>query len=77
MGIVRTVLMLYVYILVASALLSWFPSNGGPLDSVKRVLSRVTEPVVGPVRRALPSTGGVDFSVMLVTIVLIFLARSI
>ncbi len=77
MGIVRNLLLIYVYILVATALLSWFPSNGGPLDSVKRVLRLVTEPVVGPVRRALPSTGGIDFSVMLVTIVLLFVARMI
>ena len=77
MNLVRTALMIYVYILVATALLSWFPSNGGPLDSVKRALHLITEPVVGPVRKALPSTGGIDFSVMLVTIVLLFIARMI
>jgi len=77
MGLIRTVLMIYVYVLVATALLSWFPSNGGPLDAVKRVLRQITEPVVGPVRKALPSTGGIDFSVMLVTIVLLFIVRII
>jgi YggT family protein len=77
MGLIRTALMIYVYILVATALLSWFPSNGGPLDAIKSVLRKITEPVIAPVRKALPSTGGVDFSVMLVTIVLLFIARTI
>jgi YggT family protein len=77
MALIRMILMIYVYLLVATALLSWFPSHGGTLDSVKRFLHLITEPIVGPVRRALPSTGGIDFSVMLVTIVVLFIARTI
>jgi len=36
-------------------------------------VNQITEPVLGPVRRSLPSFGGFDFSPMVVLIVLIVL----
>jgi len=56
-NILATVLFFAIFI---RALMSWFV----PQDStgISRVLSDITEPIVGPIRRVLPSVGGIDFS---------------
>lgn len=39
----------------ATIIISWFPiPPGSALESVRRVLFSITEPVLGPLRRALP-----------------------
>ena len=64
----------YIVLIVARALLSWFPmSPGTPLARVNSYLVRITEPVLAPVRRILPPIGvggqGIDLSVLIVVIV--------
>lgn len=68
MSLICTLLLAYLLILFAGALLSWFPTEpGSGLAQVRGMLDRATEPVVGPVRRAVgASFGGIDFSVMIV-----------
>jgi YggT family protein len=74
MTLVHDVINLYIFILIVSALLSWFPSTsaGGGLSSVRRVLFTLTEPVLRPIRAILPrpQVGGVgiDFSVLVAII---------
>ncbi|MDZ7673650.1 MAG: YggT family protein [Acidimicrobiales bacterium] len=65
----------YLIVLFAGALLSWFPTQpGSGLAEVRRMIYKVTEPVVAPVRRAIgASFGGIDFSVMIVMFGIIFL----
>jgi len=63
----------YVLILIIRALLSWFPVRyRSPLIPVLRVLDRVTEPVLRPIRRVLPPirAGGaaIDLSILLVVL---------
>ena len=49
-------------------ILSWFdPSNRSP---VAGFLFQMTEPLLAPVRRFLPQTGGFDFSPLIVLLVL-------
>ena len=75
-GLVRIldyVVELYVIMLIARALLSWFPSEPGTtLYSVVRVLDRFTEPLLRPIRRALPPlrAGGmaIDLSIIVAII---------
>jgi YggT family protein len=64
----------YVIVLIARALLSWFPAApGSVLAKVVQVLDAVTEPVLRPIRRLLPPIGvggmGVDLSILIVVIV--------
>ena len=75
--IICTLLGLYLLVLFAGALLSWFPTQpGSGLAQVRQAIYKVTEPVVGPVRRAIgASFGGIDFSVMIVMFGVIFLQR--
>ncbi len=55
----------YQFILLARVLMSWFPDidRSNPL---MRILYDLTEPVLAPVRRAMPQTGMVDFSPIVV-----------
>lgn len=55
--------------LFARAILSWFPIGfDSPIRPVADLLHRVTEPIVGPVRRILPPMGGLDLSLFIVMI---------
>jgi uncharacterized protein YggT (Ycf19 family) len=74
-ALICSVLSLYLLVLFAGALLSWFPTQpDSALASVRSAIYRITEPVVAPVRRAIgASFGGIDFSVMIVMFGIIFL----
>lgn len=73
--LVCSLLNLYLIVLLVGALLSWIPTRPDTgLAQVRTMIYRVTEPVVGPVRRAIgASFGGIDFSVMIVMFGIIFL----
>ena len=68
------VLLLEIYlwgVLFPRALLSWFPAPpGSTLAGINSVLFRLTEPVLGPVRRLLPPVRaggfGIDLSFIIV-----------
>jgi YggT family protein len=58
---------IYTLLVFGRVIFSWFPiSRGSPLESVYSFLYTVTEPVLGPVRRALPPLGGFDLSPLVV-----------
>jgi YggT family protein len=58
---------LYVLALLGRVILSWFPMNpGSAMVGVYSFLYSVTEPLLGPVRRMLPSFGGLDLSPLIV-----------
>jgi YggT family protein len=57
--ILCTLLNLYIFALLARIILSWFPiAPGSALASAFSFLYTITEPLLGPVRRALPPIGG-------------------
>jgi YggT family protein len=60
-------------LLVARALLSWF--DPGMRSSVGKILVDITEPILGPIRRMIPSAGGLDFSPIIAIILLQFVER--
>ena len=71
--IVRYILQAYVIVLIVRALVSWFPMTAGsPLIPVVRVLDRVTEPVLAPIRRILPPLRAGGMAIDLSIIVAIF-----
>ena len=57
--------------------MSWFPLNSSAARSVMDVVVRITEPVLGPIRRALPSFGGLDISPIVAILLLSILTRLI
>lgn len=55
MGIVCTLLLLYTIALFVRIALSWFPVTPGTfLAQMNSALYSITEPVLGPLRRAIP-----------------------
>ena len=67
-GILVGFLYLLLLAVIARSLITWFPVN--PRSPLVRFLSQVTEPLLEPVRRLLPRTGMIDFSGMIVVLVL-------
>ena len=64
---------LYTFLIFIRIILSWFPMNqSGPFAQINRVLWQVTEPVLGPARRIIPSIGPLDISPIVVVFALGF-----
>ena len=58
---------LFLLAIFARIILSYFPiSEGGAMSSIYSVLYTITEPVLGPLRNALPSIGMFDISPIVV-----------
>lgn len=79
MLVVRYLLQAYVIILVLRVVLSYFPiRSGSPLEPVVRIVQALTEPVLAPLRKVLPSVGfgrmAFDFSPLVVLVVLEIIA---
>lgn len=70
-GALNLVLTLYLWIVIIRALLTWV--NPDPRNPIVRFLHNATEPVLYPVRRALPFMGGIDLSPLVVIVVIYFL----
>ena len=71
-NLLNLVLQVYFWIIIARAVLSWV--NPDPFNPIVRFLYRVTEPVLRPIRRRLPTMQmGLDLSPMLVILVIYFL----
>ncbi len=65
-------LTIYMWIIVFRALISWV--NPDPYNQIVIFLYRVTEPVLGPIRRKLPmGNTGIDFSPVIVLLAILFL----
>jgi YggT family protein len=65
-------LSLYMYIVIAKAILSWV--NPDPYNPIVRFLNAITEPLLFRIRRRLPLIfGGMDFSPIIVILAIIFL----
>ena len=60
--------------ILARVLLSWV--NVDPNNRLIRILYEITEPILGPIRRVMPSLGGLDLSPM-IALVLISLAERV
>ena len=61
--LICNLLTIYMVILAARAVLSWFPmSPGSALAPIARILVDVTEPVLAPLRRLIPQAGVIDLS---------------
>jgi YggT family protein len=72
--IVCWVLTIYLVVLAARAVLSWFPTSpGGVLEQIQSVLFALTEPVLRPARQVIPPLGMFDLSFIAVFFVIVIL----
>ncbi len=72
-NLIEVALIVLIVLVFGRVLLSWFDPGGR--SQLGSFVINATEPFLAPVRRRLPSTGMVDFSPMIVLIVLTILLR--
>ena len=83
LDIILIILDLYVWLLIASAILSWLiafnvvNTRNQFVAAVAEFLYRITEPVLAPIRRMLPSLGGLDISPIVVILIIMLIQRVI
>lgn len=83
LDVILVVLNLYVWLLIAAAVLSWLIAFNvvNPYNKFVRgvgdFLYRITEPLLAPIRRVIPSLGGIDLSPMLLILLIFFIQRVI
>ncbi|QLK88158.1 YggT family protein [Arsenophonus endosymbiont of Aphis craccivora] len=58
------------WLILIRAILSWISQGSNPIDYM---LMQLTEPLMSPIRRIIPAMGGLDFSAMIVMLILIAL----
>jgi YggT family protein len=79
LNLVSTLISIYIWLLIAQAVLSWLVAFG-VVNRYNRVVAtigdflwRVTEPLLRPIRRVLPDLGGIDISPVILILLLWFL----
>jgi YggT family protein len=81
--LIDTIITLYIWILIASAILSWLiafnvvNARNPIVANVAEFLYRITEPALRPIRALLPNLGGIDISPVILILLLLFLQRII
>jgi len=78
-SLIATVIQIYIYILIASAVLSWLIAfnvvnmRNQFVATIAEALWRLTEPALRPIRNFLPNFGGLDLSPVVLILLLIFI----
>ena len=76
--LVDTVITIYIWLLIAQAVLSWLVAFGivnrhnRAVAMLGDMLWRLTEPLLRPIRRVLPDLGGIDISPVILILLLWF-----
>ena len=76
--LISTVIQIYIYLLIASAVLSWLiafnvvNTRNQAVAMIADALWRLTEPLLRPIRRLLPNFGGLDISPIVLILLLYF-----
>ena len=70
LGLIKNIGIAIFYVLIAGAILSWFNRGNNPAFYA---LYQLTEPLLKPIKRILPTVGAIDFSPMVIAIILLFL----
>ena len=79
LSFISYLLQLYVYVIIASAVLSWLiafnvvNTRSPVVSGIAEFLYRITEPVLRPIRNMLPNLGGIDISPIIVILIIIFI----
>jgi len=81
--VILVVLQIYVWLVIAQAVLSWLiafnvvNTRNQFVAMLWDFLYRITEPVLGPIRRVMPNLGGIDISPVLLILLIFFIERVI
>ena len=73
-SIISTVSQFLILLVIVSSVLSFFMS---PYHPVKQTLDRIVEPMLAPIRRVVPLIGMLDFSPLILIILLDLVSRAL
>jgi len=79
LDIVGVILSLYIWVLLVGAVLSWLIAfdiinrRNRFVQAIEDIAFRLTEPLLGPIRRRLPPMGGLDLSPLILIFGIMFL----
>jgi YggT family protein len=77
--VIDLALQLYIYLLIAAAVLSWLIAfnvvnmRNQFVAMVADFLYRITEPALRPIRNIMPNLGGIDISPVILIFIIIFI----
>ena len=83
LDVIVLLLNLYIYLLIAAAVLSWLiafnviNTRNQFVATVGDFLYRITEPALRPIRNVLPGFGGIDISPVILILIIILIERVI
>ena len=83
LDIVLIVLDLYVWLLIAAAILSWLiafnvvNTRNQLVSAVAEFLYRITEPLLAPIRSFMPNLGGLDISPIILILIIYLIQKLI
>ena len=83
LDVIVMLLNLYIYLLIAAAILSWLiafnvvNTRNQFVGMVAEFLYRITEPVLRPIRSLIPGFGGIDVSPVVLILIIILIERVI
>ncbi len=69
--VINIALTLYLWTVIIRALISWV--NPDPHNPIVTFLYRVTEPALRPIQKFIPMAGGIDFSPVVLILVIYFM----
>ncbi len=83
LDVILVLLRLYIWLLIAAAVLSWLVAfnvvnvRNQFVASIGDFLYRITEPALRPIRNMLPNLGGLDISPVILILIIYFLENVI
>ena len=83
LDIILLVLQIYIWLLIAAAVLSWLVAfnvvntRNQVVSMIGEFLYRATEPLLRPIRQMLPNLGGIDVSPVILSLIILFLENVI
>jgi len=83
LAIILLVLQIYIWLLIAAAVLSWLiafnvvNTHNQVVATIGEFLYRITEPLLRPIRSVLPNLGGIDVSPVILILLILFLENVI
>ena len=83
LDVILLVLQIYVWLLIAAAILSWLIAFGvvntrnQAVAMIGEFLYRITEPALRPIRSILPNLGGIDISPVILILIIYFIQEVI
>jgi YggT family protein len=79
LDVILLALQLYVWLLIAAAVLSWLiafnvvNTRNQVVGMIGEFLYRITEPALQPIRRFMPNLGGIDISPVILILIIFFI----